>query len=86
MFSTQRHSLIYSIKCITFAIFLLAVITGSTDGIGKEYARELAKRGINIVLISRTKEKLEKVAHEIGMYVMFFKTLNILKWCTKIAV
>lgn len=43
-----------------------AVITGSTDGIGKSYAKELAKRGMNVLLISRTKEKLERVAKEIG--------------------
>ncbi|XP_043569454.1 testosterone 17-beta-dehydrogenase 3 isoform X2 [Chiloscyllium plagiosum] len=42
-----------------------AVITGGTDGIGKAYADEFAKRGLNIVLISRTKEKLIKVANEI---------------------
>ena len=42
-----------------------AVITGATDGIGKEYARQLAEEGLNIVLISRTKEKLEAVASEI---------------------
>ncbi|KAM9311838.1 very-long-chain 3-oxoacyl-CoA reductase-like [Gastrophryne carolinensis] len=42
-----------------------AVVTGATDGIGKGYARELAKRGLNIVLVSRTLEKLKKVATEI---------------------
>lgn len=42
-----------------------AVVTGSTDGIGKAYAMELAKRGINIVLISRTQKKLDDVAVEI---------------------
>ncbi|XP_055682196.1 inactive hydroxysteroid dehydrogenase-like protein 1 [Lutzomyia longipalpis] len=42
-----------------------AVITGSTDGIGKQYARELASRGINVVLISRTEKKLVEVANEI---------------------
>ncbi|XP_022188155.1 inactive hydroxysteroid dehydrogenase-like protein 1 [Nilaparvata lugens] len=42
-----------------------AVVTGSTDGIGKAYAKELAKRGLNIVLISRSVEKLNKVANEI---------------------
>ena len=42
-----------------------AVITGATDGIGKEYAKQLAEEGLNIVLISRTKEKLEAVASEI---------------------
>ncbi|KAH8412449.1 hypothetical protein KR009_002297 [Drosophila setifemur] len=42
-----------------------AVVTGSTDGIGKEYAKELARQGLNLVLISRTKEKLIAVTNEI---------------------
>ena len=42
-----------------------AVITGASDGIGKEYALQLASRGLNIVLISRTKAKLERVENEI---------------------
>lgn len=42
-----------------------AVITGSTDGIGRQYAIQLAARGVNIVLISRTVEKLMAVANEI---------------------
>lgn len=42
-----------------------AVVTGATDGIGKEYARQLAKKGFNIVLISRTGTKLKDVALEI---------------------
>jgi len=43
-----------------------AVITGASDGIGKAFAFELAKRGFNIFLISRTKSKLEEVAAELG--------------------
>ncbi|XP_027730797.1 testosterone 17-beta-dehydrogenase 3 isoform X2 [Vombatus ursinus] len=39
-----------------------AVITGAGDGIGKAYSYELAKRGLNIVMISRTLEKLQAVA------------------------
>ncbi|XP_075711654.1 very-long-chain 3-oxoacyl-CoA reductase-B-like [Rhinoderma darwinii] len=42
-----------------------AVVTGATDGIGKAYAEELAKRGFDIVLISRTLEKLKNVAEGI---------------------
>jgi 17beta-estradiol 17-dehydrogenase / very-long-chain 3-oxoacyl-CoA reductase len=41
------------------------LVTGSTDGIGKAFAFELAKRGLNVILISRTKEKLEQIATEI---------------------
>ncbi|KAG7272377.1 hypothetical protein CRUP_000368 [Coryphaenoides rupestris] len=39
-----------------------AVVTGATDGIGKAYAEELARRGFNMVLISRSQEKLDDVA------------------------
>lgn len=42
-----------------------AVVTGATDGVGKAYAEALAKKGLNIVLLSRTQEKLENVAKEI---------------------
>nr|KAF6484893.1 hydroxysteroid 17-beta dehydrogenase 3 [Rousettus aegyptiacus] len=42
-----------------------AVITGAGDGIGKAYAFELARQGLNVVLISRTLEKLQAIAVEI---------------------
>ncbi|XP_030384021.1 hydroxysteroid dehydrogenase-like protein 1 [Scaptodrosophila lebanonensis] len=43
-----------------------AAITGSSDGIGKAYAKELASYGVNIVLIARNEEKLKAVAQEIS--------------------
>jgi 17beta-estradiol 17-dehydrogenase / very-long-chain 3-oxoacyl-CoA reductase len=39
-----------------------AVITGASDGIGRAYSEQLAAKGLNIVLISRTLSKLEDVA------------------------
>ena len=42
-----------------------AIVTGCTQGIGKSYAEELAQRGLNVVLISRTQSKLDKVANEL---------------------
>ena len=36
---------------------LTCLITGATDGIGKEAAIELAKKGCNLILIGRSKEK-----------------------------
>ncbi|EDL16224.1 17-beta-hydroxysteroid dehydrogenase type 3 [Mus musculus] len=42
-----------------------AVITGAGDGIGKAYSFELARHGLNVVLISRTLEKLQTIAEEI---------------------
>ncbi|NXB52834.1 HSDL1 protein, partial [Leucopsar rothschildi] len=41
-------------------------LVGSTDGIGKAYAEQLAKRGVNIILVSRNKEKLEAVSRSIS--------------------
>ncbi|CAK9437390.1 uncharacterized protein LODBEIA_P17680 [Lodderomyces beijingensis] len=43
-----------------------AVVTGASDGIGKEFALQLAKRGMSIVLVSRTQSKLELLAKEIS--------------------
>jgi len=42
-----------------------ALITGSSDGIGEEYAYQLAHQGFNIILISRTLKKLENVKSNI---------------------
>ncbi|XP_055595523.1 hydroxysteroid dehydrogenase-like protein 1 [Uranotaenia lowii] len=42
-----------------------AVITGPTDGIGKQYALRLAKKGLNIFLLARSEQKLKRLADEI---------------------
>lgn len=42
-----------------------AVVTGATDGIGREFALQLARAGFSIVLASRSADKLAKVASEI---------------------
>ncbi|KAJ6638291.1 Very-long-chain 3-oxoacyl-CoA reductase, partial [Pseudolycoriella hygida] len=42
------------------------LVTGATDGIGKQYARLLAERGYNVILVSRTLTKLQDVAKEIS--------------------
>lgn len=38
-----------------------ALITGASDGIGKIQAMQLAKYGFNLILVSRSQEKLEDV-------------------------
>ncbi|KAM7203454.1 3-ketoacyl-coa reductase [Naviculisporaceae sp. PSN 640] len=42
-----------------------AVVTGASDGLGKEFSLQLAAKGFNIVLVSRTKSKLDALAQEI---------------------
>ncbi|XP_060075045.1 inactive hydroxysteroid dehydrogenase-like protein 1 [Ylistrum balloti] len=42
-----------------------AVVTGSSEGIGRAYARELASRGLNIVLISKKENRLYRTAKDI---------------------
>lgn len=43
-----------------------AVITGASSGIGKGIAKELAHKGVNVVLAARTKGKLIELADEIN--------------------
>ncbi|CAG8641183.1 1484_t:CDS:2 [Ambispora gerdemannii] len=43
-----------------------AIITGASDGIGKEFAYQLAQARFNLLLISRTQSKLQVLADEIG--------------------
>jgi hypothetical protein len=40
-------------------------LAGATSGIGQAYARELAKRGMSVLIISRNPAKLEEEAKEI---------------------
>ena len=49
-----------------FSFFLIyQVVTGCSKGIGLCYAQELAKRGMNLVLIARKAELLNKIADEL---------------------
>ncbi len=42
-----------------------ALVTGASDGIGEAYSHQLAKQGINIILVSRSQEKMDKVAKDL---------------------
>jgi len=49
----------------SFGLGSYAVVTGATDGIGKGFAFGLAKRGFNLVLISRNEQKLQDTKQQI---------------------
>ncbi|WFC98543.1 hypothetical protein MYAM1_001271 [Malassezia yamatoensis] len=51
-----------------------ALVTGATDGIGRAFAVQLARSGFNIVLVSRTKTKLEDLGREIQSKYVGIKT------------
>uniref|UniRef100_A0A8C8ISY2 3-ketoacyl-CoA reductase n=1 Tax=Oncorhynchus tshawytscha TaxID=74940 RepID=A0A8C8ISY2_ONCTS len=55
-----------------------AVVTGATDGIGKVYAEELARKGFAMILISRTQDKLDDVARQLEtQYKVETKTIAV---------
>lgn len=56
-----------------------AIITGATDGIGLEFARQFAKKGYNLLLISRSSEKLEKVKEELKTSLKESREIRVLK-------
>lgn len=50
---------------------LLIVVTGSSDGIGREFALQLAKAGFNILLVARNRDMLATLAEEICTYISY---------------
>jgi short-subunit dehydrogenase len=55
-----------------------AVVTGASSGLGVDFAKALAKRGANLVLVARRKDELEKLAAElVKQFAVDVKTISL---------
>ena len=47
----------------------IVLITGASSGIGKETAIQFAKKGSNVILVARRKQKLEQIADDLKKFI-----------------
>jgi short-subunit dehydrogenase len=45
-----------------------ALITSASSGIGEAFARELARRGMNLILVARSEERLHALSDELSRH------------------
>lgn len=64
---------------------MLALITGASSGMGRDMARVLSKKGYDLILVARRKNKLEELAKELSGKVTVIKfDLSLEENCYKL--
>ena len=62
---TQTHTLRKNKEMAELPNFKLALVTGASMGIGAATAKLLASKGMTVILLARSRDKLEGVCKEI---------------------
>jgi NAD(P)-dependent dehydrogenase (short-subunit alcohol dehydrogenase family) len=65
--------------CALWLLVITVVVTGASDGIGREFAIQLARAGFNVLLAARNQAKLDTVVDDIGasgLGCFFFASLS----------
>ncbi|HJM85438.1 MAG TPA: SDR family NAD(P)-dependent oxidoreductase, partial [Candidatus Marinimicrobia bacterium] len=44
-----------------------ALVTGASAGIGEEFCRQLAEKGMNIILVARRGDRLKELGEELSL-------------------
>jgi short-subunit dehydrogenase len=64
----------------------IAFITGASAGIGATFARQLSKRGYDLILVARRAEKLREIAAQVSTHAETISAdLNVPADCTRLA-
>lgn len=56
---------------------MIALVTGASSGIGRDIAKELAKKGYDIIAVARNKEALENLKKEIDNVKVDIQILDV---------
>ena len=68
---------------------MIALITGASSGIGRDMARVLSKKGYDLILVARRKDRLEELKEELNTNVEIIamdisSTFNCMKLYNKV--